>query len=752
MKRQLKNLFASFLVMTCGMSASYAQTAVADSTKTSSSGSNRNLLLNAASASQPRQISLGLPTDLNAYIFEDGLPVSYYNYQLYPYKSWHSGVSHESVQTMSPQDMVLKYGIISYSVDSKSKLAGDKFEGRVNYTLNQFGRQAVDANLSTPIGNGWGLSIGTYQNFDPSSNKLKMTDLKERTQFYKGSISKTFAGGKGKAGLIYQYSRFKNHIENFGPFIFVGDGSVKELDGFELGHDNYRPADNYIQYLDLEKGQMMEQHVDDANTDKIHNINFVLDYNFDNGMKLAIHSKYKNGHTYRANPSIASVTNATAESGFTYADGTVYTGKVQNRRYLHFDAFEKSWMTNVELSGLSSNRRHKWQVEADYWLNRAGTHTSMWMAAHEVKKDPKLLYLNGQSGYAYNSYAEYYSGHEHKLFAFASDEWTVNDRLWLKAGLRLEYLNVRGWAANDTNEGNARHTGFSLVDNGVVKNHFSDSHFNHSYIASARFALLDGFGLQAEYTSATIHSQLFHYGTYRYPSQKGITANYFRGGIYWKNNWIDLTSQLTYITQKNAQERPSFSHTLTKDAGGMKAGQEQNLTMFTYYNLATIGWLTDAVITPLKGLNIHVMFTVRNPQYKDYKLTPTFLDGVTEEHDFSGNTITAMSKTELEIEPSYTFGDWRVWLSARYFSRQYINKTNSLYFNGRWETFGGVDYKLNNHVSFAASVVNILNQKGASGSITSADLVTDPTPYKNYVMAGTFIRPFTFELATRLTF
>ena len=731
----------------------YAQRAANDSIRTTSKeGSNRDLLMNAASASQPRQISLGLPISGNAYIYEDGLPVSYYNYQLYPYKSWHSGVSHESTATMSPQDMVLKYGIISYSVDSKSKLAGDKFEGKLNYTLNQFGRQAVDANISTPIGKGWGISIGTYQNFDPGSNRMAMSYLMERTQFYKGSISKTFANGRGKAGLIYQYSRFLNHIENFGPFIFVGDGSVKELDGFSLGYDSYRPADTSIQFLDVATGQMMEQHIDDANTDKIHNVNFVLDYQFDNGMKLSVHSKYKNGHSYRSNPSISGVTKATADAGFTYADGTPYEGLVQNRRYLHFNAFEESWMNNAELTGRSANGRHHWLVEADYWLNHGGTETSMWMMSHEVKKDPKLLYLNGQSGRAYNSYAEYYSGHEHKLFAFASDEWNVNNRLWLKAGLRLEYINVRGRAANDVTEANARHTGFSLVDPGVIHNKFNDSHFNHSYLVSARFALLNGFGLQAEYNSATIHSQIFHYGTYIYPSQKGITANYFRGGIYWKNSWIDLTSQITYIEQKNAQERPQFSHILTKDAGGMKAGQEENITMFTYYDLATFGWLTDAVISPLKGLNIHVMFTLRNPQYKNFKLTPTFSDGVTEEHDFSGNNITALSKTELEIEPSYSFDKWRIWLSARYFSKQYINKTNSLYFNGRWETFGGVDYKLNNHVNFALSVVNILNQKGASGSISSADLITDPTPYKNYVMAGTFIRPFTVELTTRLNF
>ena len=107
---------------------------------------------------------------------------------------------------------------------------------------------------------------------------------------------------------------------------------------------------------------------------------------------------------------------------------------------------------------------------------------------------------------------------------------------------------------------------------------------------------------------------------------------------------------------------------------------------------------------------------------------------------------------ELEIEPTYRFGDWRVWLSARYFSKQYVNKTNSLYFNGRWETFGGVEYRMNRYLTLAASVVNILNQKGASGNINSADLVTDPERYRNFVMAGTFIRPLTFEWTAKLNF
>ena len=728
-----------------------AQDVVIDTMKNVSGDNNRNVLMNASSASQPRQISLGLPISGYAYIYEDGLPVSYYNYQVYPYKSWHSGVSHEAVQTMGPQDMVLKYGVITYSVDSRSKLAGDKFEGKLNYSLNHFGRQTVDANISTPLGKGWGISVGTYQNFDPGSNHLDIAKLQESAHFYKAALSKSWDEGRGKTGLIYQYSQFREILENYGPFIFVGDGSVKEYDGFKLGLDQYRPANNTLKYLDVVSGKMVEQNNDDANTSKIHHVNYVLDYLWDSGLKLSVHSKFKHGHSFRSNGSVMGVSDAFTGSGYTYENGTEYIGKVQTRRMLHFDGFEHSWMTNVALTGKSKNQCHNWRTEVDYWLNHGGVSTSMYLFAHEAKKDPKMLLLNGNEGYSYNSYAEFYNGHEHKLFGLVSDEWNATNRLCLYGGARVEYLNVRGRAANDMYEGNARHVGFSLADEGVVKNHFSNNHFNYAFIGSARYALLHGFGLQAEYSSAMIHSQLFHYGTYTYPTQKGMVTNYFRGGIYWKNKWIDLTSQITHITMSNSQERPNFSHVLTKDVGDLKAGMSESFTKTYFYDIATLGWLTDAIITPIKGLNIHLMFTIRDPKYKNYKITPTFSDGVTEVYDFTNKTITSLSKTELEIEPSYRFNKWRVWLSARYFSKQYINKTNSLYFKGRWETFGGVDFQLNNHISFAASVVNILNQKGASGTIASADLITDPSLYNNYVMSGTFIRPFTFEFTTKLS-
>lgn len=753
---RMRNLKRIFLVGLCSMGmlfSAMSQEAVTDTLiSVKGDGSNRNLLLNAASASQPRQISLGLPTELFSYIFEDGLPVSYYNLPIYPYKTWHGGLSHESVSTMSPQDMVLKYGIITYSVDSKSRFAGDTFEGKLDYTLNQYGRQMLDANLSIPIRNGWGVTLSSYQNFDRGSNHLDMSYLQERTQFYKAGLSKKWGEGRGRVGLFYQYSSFMNIIENFGPFIFVGDGSIKEYEGFSLGRDPYLPANNTIRFLNLVTGKEQQQQINDANTDRVHNLNFVMDYTWDNGIRIAVNSKLKHGHSYRANSQPSGISDVVAGSGITYEDGTEFVGPAQNRRMLRFDAFEHSWMSNVELSGKSPNRRHDWKAELDYWLNHSGTNTSMYMFMHEVKKSPRLLLVNGNGVYAQNAYAEFYNGHEHKLFGYVADEWTVNNRLWLKGGARLEYLNVRGWAINDTNEGNARHNDFAMTDENVVQNRINNSHLNYSFIVGGRLALAGGFGLQAEYSQATIHSQLFHYGVYPYPTQKGITATYFRGGIYFKNSWLDLTSQITNITMKNSQLRSMLSHELTKDIGHLKAGMSETITYSSYYGQSSLGWLTDAMVNVTKGLNVHALFTLRNPKYKDFELNPTFSDGVTEHYDFSGKNITSLSKMEIEMEPSYTFDSWRVWLSARYFSKQYINKSNSLYFNGRWETFGGVDYTLNKQVKFSANIINILNQKGASGLIPSADLVTDPTPYKNYLMAGTFIRPFTFEFTTHLSF
>lgn len=96
----------------------------------------------------------------------------------------------------------------------------------------------------------------------------------------------------------------------------------------------------------------------------------------------------------------------------------------------------------------------------------------------------------------------------------------------------------------------------------------------------------------------------------------------------------------------------------------------------------------------------------------------------------------------------------RIWASARYFSKEYANLTNSLTFKGLRETFAGLNYKLGKNLEFSATVVNLLNQRGAKGSISGADLYTEEEAanMEGRILSGTYIRPFTVEFGMKYRF
>ena len=112
-------------------------------------------------------------------------------------------------------------------------------------------------------------------------------------------------------------------------------------------------------------------------------------------------------------------------------------------------------------------------------------------------------------------------------------------------------------------------------------------------------------------------------------------------------------------------------------------------------------------------------------------------------------------KVLIELDPSYMITkDLKVWASFRYFSKTYANINDAYYFNGRWETFGGLNWQVNKHLALSGTVINFLNQTGAKGSISGAELVEkkDADKYNGAWMAGSYIRPFTVEFSATITF
>lgn len=711
--------------------------------------SNQNVMLNASSATAPRTISLGIPSSGSA-IFEDGLPVSFYLGFFPGHWSWHNGLNTESMSLSTLDESALRVGVIGYFPSTTSKVTAPKLEAGINYSFNQYGQHQIDLNVGAPLGNGWGFNLNTYQNFDRGSNHLDMSYLQERIQFYKAALSKTFANGKGRASLTYNYMSTMSLAERYGPFIFVGDGSVKKFEDFDLGHDQYLPnLDSYI-YIDPIDGLTKKRNLTDDGLTKSHMATFNLTYRFNNGNELDFRSRVKTIHTDIANLMLGSISQVKVDDGYSYKDGTPFAGNVQSRFYSNYDTTDSDWMNTIELRGKSS--KHNWFVAADAWFDHTSQSTFTGNFAHEVKKDPQQLLLNGQDYYVFNTGSNYFKGKETKIAIYGRDQWIPTPRLTLTGGIRLEYMNLTGKAANNVDgaTNNTRTPGWSLLTPGVERNKISENWLNTAATFSAYYRITSGFALQADALATYRRPEITEYGTAMSPVTD-VKSNYmFRAGINFRNSWIDAQSLLTYLVQKNNFTNSLWTHTLTKAAGGYPEGYHESVYIPSFYNIDAIGWTTDIVLTPFKGFSFHGLLNMRAPRYRDYKFEPVFSDGYRETYDFSDKKVTGISSIEIELEPSYTINKWRFWASARYYSRQYINITNTLYFNPRWETFGGVDYNFSNKVSFSLNVINFLNQKGANAGIQAASLATDATPFKNYLTSGTFIRPFTVEFSTRI--
>lgn len=179
---------------------------------------------------------------------------------------------------------------------------------------------------------------------------------------------------------------------------------------------------------------------------------------------------------------------------------------------------------------------------------------------------------------------------------------------------------------------------------------------------------------------------------------------------------------VTYISKSNNIDQQNVT----------KPGTTQSKTTLLIYSINTMGWTTSAEVYPLRGLNIHALFTLQRPTYKNYFIKSPF-EGVAD-LDASGNIVKEIPQVLVELDPSYTLpGDrLRLWLSFRYFGKTYANLTNALFFNGRWETFGGINWKVNDRFDLGCTVINFLNQKGASGTINGAKLLSkeDAGKYK----------------------
>ena len=718
----------------------------------------RNVMLNASDANKPREIQIGLPSE-DVTVYENGLPAVYSSSIHKLSAHWRSDASLKGTDLMTPSESAIATGNIAYAVSSFSELGQKEFKGKLNYKANHFGMQNVDLNLSGGIGDNWLYTASMYQNFDPGSFKLRFTDYADRTQLYHFGITRILNDGKVRVSLLYKYSNSKNpgNFANAAPFIYSGDGSIKKIDGFDPGMDSYVQRQGSFQYLNTKSGKMETWNMSDGSENHANEIALISQYQFDNGWLWKFNAKYMNApHANFVDYGGSTISQVSEADGYQLSDGSAYSGYIEGRRtWLHVGKVSNALLT-TEISKQLNN--HKLMIGLnEYHLNY---YSSSFQWAGTVEAYPRTLsqmYVNPldptqtarrSETFGYNELSpEYTKGSENKLALYFTDEWKVSPKFKVFYGGRLEYYRMSAEQISTP-----RFSGFhmgnyntyaSAADGSVVatehsieaKNVTKDK-LNYAATLQLTYNLTRQFGLTADATIATRFPRISEYaGTGPTEEQyKRVTIPLIRGGIFYKNDWIDLSSMVTYISKSNNIDQQNLT----------KPGTTEGKTVLLIYNIQTLGWTTSAEINPFKNFHMHALFTYQKPVYKNYNASVTFSDGQSMGVNANNMIVKEIPQVLIELDPKYDITkNLNAWLSFRYFGKTYANLQEALYFNGHWETFGGINWNVNKKLSLGVSVINIFNEKGAKGTISGSELITkqEVGKYDDKYMSGSYLRP-----------
>ena len=711
--------------------------ALEDTTKTASN--DHGVMLNAKDATEPRQVEIGLPMSYTA-VSVDGLPAVYYYWPNTTSNHWRGEqlLARQGLQNIATT--AIKFGEIGYGVDSYMERGGEKFKGKLKYQTNTFGAQNFDLNLSGKLAKKTYFTLSTYQNFDPGSMNLKFTNYIDRAQFYTAGLTHLFNDDRGRFSVFYKYNETHplTALANYAPFTYDGDGKVSELKNFRMGRDSYLPVDGMMQYRNVKTGELVTDNLYDIIKTRTHEATALLDYDLGNNLSLAVKGKFSHSKGHSGDQLTMGFYE---DADATYADnGEAFHGTVQ-RRLSQINAFcVKDALFVAELQKKTAS--HDWAFGINELYSNIDYARSTTQYYHEVAPNPRKLIYNGVEYANLNGSSEYDKGFENKLAAYVNDTWRVSRNFRMGYGARVELFNLGVDYIGDKRFGDF-HIGANYTDaegnkKTVGITHHTNTGLNYAVSVSPTYNITHNFGLTGEINFLRQYRHLEAYSGTSLPYYNNRPFILGRAGIFFNSSFVNLVSAFTYARRTNDYSRLTVMS---------ENPNEDPVMVGASSGIETMGWTTDAMFTPFKGFTFHAMVTLQSPKYTGYKF-----EAFNKTYDFSGKTVTKQSKLIVELDPNYTYDRFNIWASFRYYGKQYANVGNSVYFNGRWETFAGASYKASKMLTFNVNVVNFLNQRGAQGTIPGSELITDGSQYAGTIMAGNYIRPFTVEFGAKLNF
>ncbi len=736
--------------------------AQANSTSQQTDRQAQSMLLNASTDNGgPREINIGLPSDLaGTTILENGIPVTYDYQSQSGNKVWRADGSFSRMSSMNLYKTAIWNGTIGVAMASESGKGADKLGGAVTYQTNTFGLQRVMGKISSPIGkDGWRTQLSMFLNYDPSSMRAKFSRYTDKTQEVRFYIGKKYA--KGEFGLQYKFFNTEGCTQwNYNPYVYHEDGTVTKYNGLKIGTTTYIESSGKLYPHNIWTGEQQELDVLKGTGSTSHIFDIMGNHTFDNNVKFNYTVRWHLASSGFLNPNTGTIFNTESQSAsnrYVYVDNPdqVYTGNIQKGQSAISGKWAK-WGLGSRFEFSKAVKNNKWTAGVtENFLNASNAYRSVYATYMTVEDQPVALLhqtlVNGQwtngtsnkwGAENANSAIQYYSGFDGKFAGYIMDTWKFAPRWTIDLGGRLEWQHINGWwAPKSVRQRTSDAAGVTtMILTGREK--LKKDYLNKSIAANLVWNAFRNGGFTVDAMYAQVGDNLSNYAQAVDPQVKQSGTQAYSVGVYYNGKVIDVTSKLNYIKRNNYLFAGNFEN--PKEVTEIERATVN-------YDVHTLGWTTDMNVRPFKGFTLHFLMTIQNPKYGNFKFD---LFNGTQTYDYTGMVVRGVSKLLLEIDPSYRFDKFRVWASARYFSKQYACFSDALYFSPRWETFAGIDYNPSKKIGFSVNVVNLLNQTGAQGNIAGANTITKDAAsnYYDKVLSGTFIRPFQIEFKTTVKF
>ncbi|MDP4271326.1 MAG: hypothetical protein Q8909_14580 [Bacteroidota bacterium] len=717
-----------------------------------------NLMLSAESSSSPRQLNIGLPFAGDILILENDLPVVYSFWTQMPMTTWRYDNSIGRIGLMSFAEGALTFGKVGYCVTSWDRDPSSKFKGFASVYTSNYGSLKYDATVTGPIGKkGWGYMLGFNETYDRGSGtNYQFTPWGDRAEFFKAALMKKY--NQGKIKLTYKYATSKTLYGVYAPLVYEGNGKTSSVDGFKLGSDSYILGSGKFPYYDYNTGasKWADLNSDSASRTLSHTIYLNGEHRFKNNMKLTYSSMYMKSKAaftiqYPISLGVTDVDQQATTGSTAYYHGTTnpYNGPVQMIAAQYYPQVDiNTSLSRIELTKKVGANDLRGGLTYQYYDAPELSYGGIYYQT--VEKNPQLLDYSQYWGAVKANplmptagVGAYKRTTTNRAALYFSDDIVFNK--WLNGGIGARIENQR-YKELHSPYANQFQNNRELVTADV------NNKWNKVFAGNVVAKATKNFGFLADATYNDYYSPYWDYNQKDANGNpvSGALTSVFKdnqqsvfnvgGGIYWNHgDLFSIVSKVTHISKNNI---------VTSQTGYNAYGQSQ-MVYPIIYDINTMGWTTDVLTSPFKNFNLHFLLTLQKPQYKNYSYK--VFDNT---YNYNNNIIPELSKVLMEIDPSYYIfnRDVRLWVSMRYYGKQYGNPTNAFTYNGWWENFGGIDYHVSRSVDLKLQVVNFMNQSGVKGALVGGDQITDASSFVGRKIVAGGIRPRTLELTANFKF